>query len=127
MIPPVPGVDASTNVRFETNYAVRAETLGVDENLELSLTLTPDGHIRHAGNTHQARPDVPASEEGHVDQGHLVRREPDEHHAARGRDRLEHLGRFRDLGQGMCLGESLLHHLASIEDVRARFEDHLDR
>ena len=89
--------------------------------------MAPDGDVRDARYAHQAWPDLPSRQQGHVDQRQSFRRESDEHHAARRRERLEHLRGLRDLGKRVRLREALFHDLARIEQVRAGLEDHLDR
>jgi hypothetical protein len=107
--------------------ALRLEFGRVDEHLELALALAPDGHVGDARHAHQGRPDRPAGEDRHVDRRHVLRCQADHHHAARRRERLEHGGGLRDVGQRMRLGESLGDHLPGTEDVRARLEDEHDR
>jgi hypothetical protein len=76
--------------------------------------------------TEQARPERPAGQHRQLDRRQLPRRQPDHHHLAGRRQRLEHLRRLGHLGQGVRLDEALLHHLAGSQQVGARLEDQLD-
>ena len=52
---------------------------------------------------------------------------PDDHESVEGREGLEHDRRLGDVRQSVCLRQPLGDHLARLEDVRARLEDHHDR
>ena len=102
--------------------------IGIGEDLELLLALAPDRNIGHPGDAHEPRPDVPARQDRHVDQGKVLRGEADHHGPRHGRTRLHHLGRLRSPRQRHHgFGEALLDHLACLEQLGPRLEDELDR
>ena len=66
---------------------VRSQHLRVDQHLELPVALSPDRHVRHAWNGHQARAYRPLGQDRHVHLRQLLRRQADLQHTAGGRQR----------------------------------------
>ena len=110
MNPPLPGVDASRKLSGETSWELPVV-------LTICSSVTPARRSR-AGSTctwswcsrwpqiatfatpgtpSSARPDRPARQHRQLDQGQLVRGEPDHHHPARRRERLQHRRRLGDV------------------------------
>jgi len=93
----------------------------------LPVTLAPDGHVGHPGHTHQLGPDLPTGEHRQVDQGKVLRPEPDHHHPAGRRGGLKHDRAAADVRQRVRLGQPFLHRLARLEQVGAGLEGQVDR
>ena len=74
--------------------------LRVDLHLQLPLALAPDRDVGDARHAHQPRPDRPAGEDRLLDRATAPwRRQPDHHHPARRRQRLQHRRRLETLGR----------------------------
>ena len=98
----------------------------VDQHLELAVRLAEGGHVGDAGHAEQPRHDRPPGQYGQVDQAELARAEPDEHHVAGGRHRLEQDRRPGHVRQHERLGQPLLHQLAGLVEVGAGGEVQVD-
>ena len=107
-------------------HTVRAQLFLVDEYLHLPIPLSPDGHIGHPGDAHQAGLDRPTGEHRHLDGGHCLRGQPDRHDPAGRRHGLEYGRRFGDVWQHKRHGQALLHQLPGMHEAGPGLEDHQD-
>jgi hypothetical protein len=108
--------------------AVLRQHLRVDLDVSLVEPLAVDHHLRYAGHAQEAAPDLPVGDRRHVDQGQLVRREPDLHDPGGGGEGRHHERRARPGRQlGRDSGEALLDELPRAVEVGPALEVELDR
>ena len=121
------GLPGGGDQRVE-GQVVRAEALGVHEDLQLAVALAPDGDVGDAGDRHQAGTHRPPGEDREVHLGERLRGDADLHHPAQGREGREHHGRPGHGGEVAGHGgEPLLDELPRLEEGRALLEDQHDR
>ena len=107
--------------------SVLLQPLRVDSHLHLLASLAPDRRVRDAGYPQQAGPDLPFCDCRHFDQREALRRQPDLHHPARRRERLDHHRGACPGREGRCnRSDSLRHELSRFEDVGASVEEQND-
>ena len=99
---------------------VRAQAIGIDQDLQLPIALAPDRHVGDAGNRHQPRADRPLGQRRHLDLRQTLGRDADLHHAAERGQRREDHRRVRRCRQARGDAQQpLLHELPRAHQVRA--------
>jgi hypothetical protein len=109
--------------QFGERHASSAQSVGIDQNLQLAVAETPDRDVGDARHRHQARPDRPTRQFGELHLIELGRRYADLHRPTGRRQWRQHHRRTRGGGQPcLHLCHPLLYELAGADYIGAAIE-----
>ena len=118
----------SGSLHVGQRHAVGPEAVRVDQDLQLSVPLAPDRHVRDPGHGHEPGPDGPPGQGCELDLGERLGAQTDLENPARRGQRWEDHRRARQVGQQpRHTRHPLLCELSCRHEVRPALEEENDR